>query len=148
MFLENRKKKKKTRMTLKKLVRILPLSCSSLASARSLCRRAVHNPNKALFLTSAAGFLREKVRKASFGVEKEDAAWAAAAVAAFCFARGGAALLFSLLLPVVTSDSAESAATAAAARPRRGGMVVRTDTLERGEEDSSSQEKQRRRFEE
>lgn len=83
---------------------------------------------KPLSLTSAAGFLREKVRRASLGVEKPSAAFcpfcvAAAAVVVACLplARGA----FSLLCVSSNRFAAESVAAAAesAARPRRGGMV-------------------------
>lgn len=78
-----------------------------------------------LSLTSAAGFLREKVRRASLGVEKPGAAFCAfcvaAAVACLLLARG-AAPSFSLLL-CVSSNRFAAVAADAAARPRRGGMV-------------------------
>ena len=118
----------------------LALPTHSFASNRVGCSR-----DHPLFLTSAAGFLREKVRRASLGVEKDGAAFAFCA-AAFV-AVGGACLLlagaasFSLLC---VSSSGAATDVAAAARPRRGGMVGRAPSW-RGERARREEERERLR---
>ena len=95
-----------------------------------------------LFLTSAAGFLREKVRRASLGVEKDGAAFAFCA-AAFV-AVGGACLLLAGAASFSLLCVSSSGAAAAAARPRRGGMVGRAPSW-RGERARREEERERLR---